>query len=65
MANVLVEGRWLRWRFSKRAAPVRPKAVDSAVRMAFDMMLLPEIAFSSTFRSELFLILRGMWGDSR
>jgi len=64
MANVLDEARWLRWEFSNRSLPVRPICVERPDRMALVMMLEPAIAFSRTFMSPVFLMLRGMCGDS-
>ena len=38
--------------------------MDKADNMVLVMMLEPEMAFSSTFMSPVFLMLRGMCGDS-
>jgi hypothetical protein len=51
--------------FSNRAAPARPRPVESADKMVLVTMLEPAIAFSRTLISPLFLMLRGMWGASR
>lgn len=39
--------------------------MERAERMVLVMMFEPAMAFSRTLMSPLFLMLRGMWGESR